>query len=147
MDKKNEQLAKKLMEMKDDAKHDNAGLSFVYPYGSTLNVQKPAFPLLSSGPISYPMNRPLCATYVHAKSKTGKVVVLGSVKLVDDEFLEKEDNPKLVVFPIFICRKSFLSGYSLMRLNSPTTSPKRVTLASTNMFLILALCLNVFVAV
>lgn len=37
----------------------NAGLDFVYPYGSTLSVQKPAIPVLSSGKIAYPMNRPL----------------------------------------------------------------------------------------
>ncbi len=53
MDDKSKNLARKMMELKDDVKHDNAGLNFVYPYGATLNVQKPAFPLLSSGPISY----------------------------------------------------------------------------------------------
>jgi intraflagellar transport protein 52 len=36
-------------------------LPFVYPYGATLSVQKPAQPVLSSGSISYPLNRPLCA--------------------------------------------------------------------------------------
>jgi intraflagellar transport protein 52 len=97
MEAKTKGAGKKLMDMKDDIKHDNAGLNFVYPYGSTLNVQKPAFPLLSSGPISYPMNRPLCATYVHNENKKAKLIVAGSVKMFDDEFLEKEDNAKIVV--------------------------------------------------
>lgn len=39
-------------------------LSFLYPYGATLNVQKPAVPLLSSGSVSYPLNRPVAAIYV-----------------------------------------------------------------------------------
>lgn len=38
-------------------------LGFVYPYGASLNVQRPSIPLLSSGPVSYPMNRPLCAMW------------------------------------------------------------------------------------
>ena len=38
---------------------DSTGLDFVYPYGSTISVQKPAVPILSSGKIAYPMNRPL----------------------------------------------------------------------------------------
>lgn len=40
---------------------DGTGLEFVYPHGSTLSVQKPAIPVLSSGKIAYPMNRPLGA--------------------------------------------------------------------------------------
>ena len=94
---KENKLAKKLMEMKDDSKHENSGLHFLYPFGSTLNVQKPSFPLLSSGPISYPMNRPLCATFVNPSNKNSKVIVIGSVKMFDDEYIEKEDNSKIVV--------------------------------------------------
>ena len=132
MDKQNERLTKKLMDMKDDVKHDNAGLSFVYPYGATLNVQKPAFPLLSSGAISYPMNRPLCATYVHTRSKNAKLLVVGSAKLFDDEFLEKEDNSKLVV-PLPPDRRTCSSsGSSPTKSSSPTTSPKKATSASTS---------------
>ena len=36
-------------------------LSFVYPFGATLNVQKPAVAVLSSGSTCYPQNRPVCA--------------------------------------------------------------------------------------
>lgn len=97
MDSKTQKITKKLMDAKDDIKHDKAGLNFVYPYGATLNVQKPSFPLLSSGPISYPMNRPLCATHVDSKGKKSKLIVVGSVKMFDDEFIEKEDNSKIVV--------------------------------------------------
>lgn len=38
---------------------DGTGVDFVFPYGATLSVAKPAVPILSSGKIAYPMNRPL----------------------------------------------------------------------------------------
>lgn len=39
------------------------GLTFVYPYGATMTVQSPAHPVLSSGPISYPLNRPVAGVW------------------------------------------------------------------------------------
>jgi intraflagellar transport protein 52 len=59
---------KQLLSDLDDAAADTGkaagatpggGLDFVYPYGCTLSVQRPAVPLLSSGRISYPMQQPL----------------------------------------------------------------------------------------
>ena len=38
-------------------------LTFVYPFGATLNVQKPSVAVLSSGSVSFPLNRPVCAFY------------------------------------------------------------------------------------
>uniref|UniRef100_A0A8C6PD84 Intraflagellar transport 52 n=1 Tax=Nothobranchius furzeri TaxID=105023 RepID=A0A8C6PD84_NOTFU len=38
-------------------------LSFVYPYGATLSVMKPAVAVLSTGFISFPLNRPILAFY------------------------------------------------------------------------------------
>ena len=38
-------------------------LTYLYPYGATLSVQKPAVAVLSSGTVSYPQNRPTCAFY------------------------------------------------------------------------------------
>lgn len=73
-------------------KDDHGGMNFVYPYGSTLIVKKPAFSLLSSGPISYPTNRPLGAGFAKGN---GKLIVLGSMKFLEDEFIEEEDNGKI----------------------------------------------------
>ena len=73
---------------------NQAGLAFVYPYGCTLQVARPAVPLLSSGPISFPLNRPVCAVSQSSPS-TGRVAVLGSVDVFGDEWLEKEENGKL----------------------------------------------------
>lgn len=82
-------------------KDENGGVKFgkytplliifiVYPYGATLNVRKPSFSLLSSGPISFPANRPVAAFYM--SPKRGKLFVMGSMMFLEDEFFEKEDN-------------------------------------------------------
>jgi intraflagellar transport protein 52 len=73
---------------------DHGGLDFVFPYGATLNVAKPAVPVLSSGPISYPLNRPIAA--VCQKPSQGRLGVLGSVKMLDDEFYDFEKNKQLM---------------------------------------------------
>ena len=94
-DQKQGKYAKRYRDTKDDLgeRDENGGLKFVYPYGSTLNVHKPAVPILSSGPISFPANRPVGAFYTSAKK--GKLFVLGSIKFFHDEFFEKEDNQKI----------------------------------------------------
>lgn len=69
-------------------------LSFVYPYGATLNVVKPAVSVLSSGSVSFPLNRPICAFHVSRYSK-GKLVVFGSVHMFSDQYLDKEENAKV----------------------------------------------------
>lgn len=57
--------AKRYKDTSDDLaeRDENGGLKFVYPYGATLNVRKPSIPILSSGPISFPPNRPVAAFY------------------------------------------------------------------------------------
>jgi intraflagellar transport protein 52 len=72
----------------------------VYPYGSTLSIQKPARSILSSGPISYPMNRPLAAiweseTVAEVGAQRGRIVVIGSVEIFGDDWIDKEENSKL----------------------------------------------------
>lgn len=72
------------------------GLAFVYPHGATLSVQRPARAVLSTGAISYPMNRCACAAWEGLPDKRGsrrpRLVVLGSVEIFADDWLEKEEN-------------------------------------------------------
>jgi intraflagellar transport protein 52 len=75
-----------------------SGVNFVYPNGATLNVQKPAIPILSSGYIAYPLNRPVGAVYQGKEGSGGRLAVLGSVKMLEDEWLNKEDNTKIIDF-------------------------------------------------
>ncbi|XP_067935005.1 intraflagellar transport protein 52 homolog [Watersipora subatra] len=69
-------------------------LSFVYPYGATLNVAKPSTAVLSSGSVSFPLNRPVCAFYTSPKSK-GKMAICGSAHMFSDQYMDKEENSKI----------------------------------------------------
>eukprot|EP01116_Phalansterium_solitarium_P020480 TRINITY_DN6061_c0_g1_i1.p1 TRINITY_DN6061_c0_g1~~TRINITY_DN6061_c0_g1_i1.p1 ORF type:complete len:446 (-),score=156.17 TRINITY_DN6061_c0_g1_i1:213-1550(-) len=79
-------------------KNTGPQVNFVYPYGSTLQVVPPAIPVLSSGYISYPINRPISAFYT--RRGAGRLAVFGSARIFNDEWLEVEENAKLqeVVF-------------------------------------------------
>ena len=67
--------------------HANAqALSFLYPYGATLNVARPAVPVLSTGSVSFPLNRPVCALYSHPGS-CGKLAVVGSGAMFADQYI------------------------------------------------------------
>ena len=71
------------------AGHANAqALSFLYPYGATLNVARPAVPVLSTGSVSFPLNRPVCALYSHPGSG-GKLAVVGSGAMFADQYIGK----------------------------------------------------------
>ncbi|KAL0111294.1 hypothetical protein PUN28_012893 [Cardiocondyla obscurior] len=83
--------------------HDEyIGMKFLYPYGATLNVVQPSVVALSSGSIAIPMNRPICA-YHCVKSSNGKLVVLGSSRMLTDIYIEKENNDALrdMIFDFF----------------------------------------------
>lgn len=69
---------KKYRDTKDELanRDEQGGLKFVFPYGSTLSVRKPSVPLLSSGPISFPANRPIGAFYVSPRK--GKLFIISS---------------------------------------------------------------------
>ena len=88
--------ARRYVDTKDDlqSKDDNAGLTFVYPYGSSVNFKAPSFPILSSGPISYPVNRPVAVAHM-TKNKKGRIMVMGALRMFDDDYLEKEDNQRI----------------------------------------------------
>eukprot|EP00741_Cyanophora_paradoxa_P002771 tig00000630_g2691.t1 len=79
--------------LNDDIK---GGVTFVYPYGATLSVQKPAIPILATGQMSYPLNRPIAAVSSNKQTGKGRLLVLGSVRMFDDQFLELEENSKLM---------------------------------------------------
>lgn len=71
-----------------------ASCSRSLPAGASLNVAKPAYPVLSSGHIAYPLNRPLCALWSAAPHgrqpasapPSGKLCVLGSSYLFHDDW-------------------------------------------------------------
>ncbi|KOB67556.1 putative Intraflagellar transport 52-like protein, partial [Operophtera brumata] len=52
----------------DDFLEDPATPNFVYPYGATLTVKKPAAAILSSSDVCYPVKRPVAALYTSERS-------------------------------------------------------------------------------
>jgi intraflagellar transport protein 52 len=87
----------------DDAVDPSSSLSFVYPNGTTLDVQSPSFTLLSSGSTSYPVDCPIAAAWEgdivscrpSGKRRQGRLVVLGSANVFADYWIEKEENCSL----------------------------------------------------
>ncbi|XP_053571664.1 intraflagellar transport protein 52 homolog [Bombina bombina] len=75
--------------------NNSQALTFVYPFGATLNVMKPAMAVLSTGSVCFPLNRPIMAFY-HSKVHGGKLAVLGSCHMFSDQYLEKEENAKIL---------------------------------------------------
>ena len=70
------------------------GADFVYAKGATLNVALPAYPILTSGPLAYPSNRPVAA--VHLNKSGGKLLVCGSTEMFVDDYFELEENSKIM---------------------------------------------------
>ncbi|XP_060854267.1 intraflagellar transport protein 52 homolog [Rhopalosiphum padi] len=100
-------------------------ISFVFPYGASLNVAKPAAPILTSGSVAYPLNRPLCAFYSASKysnkAKKGKLAVIGSGHLLTDKYINWEENDKIreILFDFLITNNITLNEIDA---NDPETS-------------------------
>lgn len=95
----------------------SAPVRFVVPFCATLNVQKPAVPVLSTGKSAVPTQRPTAALWAGNPAKgegRGKVCVLGSGRMADDEWLDREDNAKVLDFFLrWLSPGSDLSLYAL----------------------------------
>lgn len=74
--------------------NDPKTLPFLYPFGATLNVMKPAVAVLSTGSECFPFHRPVLA--FHEGKGTGKLVVLGSCHMFSDPYVDKEENSKIL---------------------------------------------------
>ncbi len=67
------------------------GVEYVYPRGCSLCVARPGVPLLSSGWVTYPLNRPTVAA-AEVRASGGRVAVCGSGEMFSDEWLPREFN-------------------------------------------------------
>lgn len=72
------------------SKAASTSLAYVYPFGATLNVARPAVAVLSTGTTSFPACRPTCAFYQH--NEKGKLIVLGSGHCLTDNYINNENN-------------------------------------------------------
>lgn len=100
------------------SQQNDDGQLFIYPFGCSLDVVSPAWPILSSGSLSFPLKRPLCGVWEDfskpnnrgndessegKKSKQrrrGRLMVIGSIEMFTDEWVEKELN--LHLFETFV---------------------------------------------
>lgn len=83
-------------------------MTFVFPNGTTLNVETPAVPLLSSGSCSFPVDCPIAAAW-EATAGNGRLIVVGSSDIFGDDWIERENNAKLcdIFFKYLLHRVSF----------------------------------------
>ncbi len=96
-------------ENKQSQQSDGAdAMAFVFPNGTTLNVETPAVPLLTSGSTSFPVDCPLAAAW-EATTGNGRLIVVGSSDIFGDEWVEREDNSQLcdIFFKYLLNRVSF----------------------------------------
>lgn len=94
------QQLKALKASGSDVTKSDETLSYVYPFGATLNVTKPAVAVLSTGSMCFPVQRPTCA---FVPSSSGRLVVLASAHVFHDTYIQKEDNFFLqeIIFQFF----------------------------------------------
>ncbi|KAG8007391.1 Intraflagellar transport protein 52-like protein [Nibea albiflora] len=79
--------------------NDAQALTFVYPYGATLSVMKPAVAVLSNWLSLLPPQQ-ACTGIPSRKgqkhNETGKLAVLGSCHMFSDQYIDKEENSKIM---------------------------------------------------
>jgi intraflagellar transport protein 52 len=86
-------------EEEEEEEDEEKELAIVYPDGSTLESHPPSLPILSSGSVSFPANRPIAAIWdssntkiVSEQKQNGKMFVLGSSDMFANEWIKKEEN-------------------------------------------------------
>lgn len=72
---------------------------FVYPFGASMNVIHPSIPLLTTGPVVYPYNRPVAGLFSGLNSQ-GKIIAIGSGHMFTDKYVIEESN--MAVWDFFI---------------------------------------------
>ena len=88
-------LIKSIKMTGQENKSVDTNLSYVYPFGVTLNLSssvRASAAVLSSGSLCFPVQRPTCV-FVRSRSRTaGRAVILGSSHTFHDNYIHKEDN-------------------------------------------------------
>ena len=77
----------------EDEGNNSQAITFVYPFGATLNVKNMtkelhSVPVLSTGSVCFPINRPVMAFYEDPNSG-GRLAVLGSTRMFNKEYINK----------------------------------------------------------
>ncbi len=87
-----------LLDNDDNDDDDDSLLKIIYPFGQSIDINQNAKNVgvvFNSGIISYPLNRPLCVC-ANSKSGKGKICLLGSIKFINNDYIDKEENRKVI---------------------------------------------------
>ena len=87
-----------LLDNDDNDDDDDSLLKIIYPFGQSIDINQNAKNVgvvFNSGIISYPLNRPLCVC-ANSKSGKGKICLLGSIKFLNNDYIDKEENRKVI---------------------------------------------------
>lgn len=86
----------------EEQEEEASSVVFVYPNGLTFNTSRPGIPILSSGFMAYPLNRPIAVVWESPsivehldRKKQGKLMMIGSAQIFEDSWINKEENEKL----------------------------------------------------
>lgn len=119
----------------DDDDDDDCPLKIIYPFGQSLDIdsKKPNIStIFTSGKIAYPMNRPLCAVTT-SKSTKGKLCVMGSVNFLENSYIDKEENLKvidgLIKWLLGINKADILQPSKLVKLNDYIYIPNIISIS------------------
>lgn len=119
----------------DDDDDDDCPLKIIYPFGQSLDIdsKKPNIStIFTSGKIAYPMNRPLCAVTT-SKSTKGKLCVLGSVNFLENSYIDKEENLKvvdgLIKWLLGINKADILQPSKTMKINDYIYIPNIISIS------------------
>ena len=121
---KNVKKMKKIDLMDEDPGQDDdddCPLKIIYPFGQSIDIspnKQNISTLFTSGKIAYPMNRPLCVVTT-SKSTKGKLCVLGSINFLENNYIDKEENMKVIYGLI-----KWLLGMNNADISSPSKSIK-----------------------
>ena len=121
---KNVKKMKKIDLMDEDPGQDDdddCPLKIIYPFGQSIDIspnKQNISTLFTSGKIAYPMNRPLCVVTT-SKSTKGKLCVLGSINFLENNYIDKEENMKVIDGLI-----KWLLGMNNADISSPSKSIK-----------------------
>ena len=84
---------------------DMDSVEFVYPFGCTLEVQSPSWPILSSGSFCFPLRRPVCGVWEDSSNsnksstrmqKRGRLLACGSVSMLTDDWFHEKANGQIL---------------------------------------------------
>ena len=124
-----------VMDNDEEVVEEEAPLKICYPFGQSidvLNKSSHVSVLFNSGIIAYPLKRALCVA-TKSKSGKGKLVCLGSLKFIENDYIDKEENKKvaegIVKFLLGLTTNAILEPSKQVEIQEYTYIPNIISLS------------------